>query len=103
MLFFPCCQITNQLVLACRDYIKDITISPDDDDKLWDCVTDEVLTRDVTPGNSDPQQRILQADLESKLKVCCAFLRGKISKFFFFLICGTLKKKFCIILYIFDV
>ncbi|XP_067674368.1 uncharacterized protein [Haliotis asinina] len=61
-------KVTNQLVLACKEHIKGCTINMlDDTDDLWRRVTDEVQQRDTLP-TTDPQQRLLRSQIESKLR-----------------------------------
>ena len=71
-------QVTNQLVLACKEYIQRSTINLDtSEDMLWDQVQQEVASRDtqnVIPanagsGSSDPQHKHFHSQVESRLKV----------------------------------
>ena len=61
-------KITNQLVLACKEYIKNCTITVYDGDELWDRVREEINQRDSLPS-VDPQQRFLRNQIEANLKV----------------------------------
>ena len=66
--FYLFVQITNQLVLACKEYIQEACITDEGEDLLWAKVQHEILNKD-TLQNSDPQQKHLQTQLEGKLKV----------------------------------
>lgn len=66
-------KITNQLVLACKEYIKNCTITAYDTDELWERISEEIRERDTLP-NVDPQQRLLRSQVEAKLKVRFMFL-----------------------------
>ena len=61
-------KITNQLVLACKEYIKNCTITQYDVDQLWTRIREEIKSRDALPS-ADPQQKILRSQVEAKLKV----------------------------------
>lgn len=61
-------KITNQLVLACKEYIKNCTITAYDGDELWVRIKEEIRNRDSLPV-VDPQQRMLRNQVEAKIKV----------------------------------
>lgn len=61
-------KITNQLVLACKEYIKNCTITAYDGDELWVRIKEEIRNRDSLPV-VDPQQRLLRNQVEAKIKV----------------------------------
>ena len=62
-------QVTNQLVMACKDHVKACTTNVlEDRDLLWDCVAQEALMRDPA-AVGDPQHKLLKSQVESKLKV----------------------------------
>ena len=66
-------QVTNQLVLVCKQYLQDITIS-DDTDHLWDVVQQEISSGIATGSNTlttshEQSYKQLKAQLEAKLKV----------------------------------
>ncbi|CAH1799095.1 unnamed protein product [Owenia fusiformis] len=60
-------KITNQLVLVCKDYVKDATINTDDEDHLWEKVDEEIESRDALQ-NIDPHHRHMRFQVENKLK-----------------------------------
>ena len=59
------------MVLACKDYIREICVingTEGEMDLLWDrVITEAAGSKDV--NQSDPQQKLLQAQLDLKLKV----------------------------------
>lgn len=61
-------KITNQLVLACKEYIRNFTSNVYDEDELWVRIAEEIKQRELQ-GSGDAQQRLLRSQLESKLKV----------------------------------
>ena len=63
-------QVTNQLVMACKEYIKNSTLTMEDDDKLWDRIQEEIQHRDTSTQDLDPKLKLLKSQVESKLKVC---------------------------------
>ena len=73
---FP--QVTNQLVMACKEYIKNCTLTMEDEDKLWDRIQEEIEHRDTSNIEVDPKIKLLKSQVESKLKVCnlfcCSFI-----------------------------
>ncbi|XP_052708586.1 uncharacterized protein LOC128183562 isoform X10 [Crassostrea angulata] len=69
-------KITNQLVLACKEYIKNCTITAYDGDELWVRIKEEIRNRDSLPV-VDPQQRLLRNQVEAKIKQQGALTRGK--------------------------
>ena len=63
-------QITNQLVLACKEYIREVTIARDGEDELWDIVVEEIQGEDQQlQQQPDLQQKQFQATLEARLRV----------------------------------
>ena len=67
-------QVTNQLVMACKEYIKNCTLTMEDEDKLWDRIQEEIEHRDTSNIEVDPKIKLLKSQVESKLKVCNLFL-----------------------------
>ena len=67
-------QITNQMVLACKQYLRECTLQGEDD-LLWNKVDTEVHTDDssnntIASHQLDSAQRAqLQAQLDARLKV----------------------------------
>jgi dynein heavy chain len=61
-------KITNQLVLACKEYIRNFTSNIYDEDELWMRIAEEIKQRELMTS-IDPQQRLLRNQVESKLKV----------------------------------
>lgn len=61
-------KITNQLVLACKEYIRNFTSNIYDEDELWLRIAEEIKQRELM-SSIDPQQRLLRNQVESKLKV----------------------------------
>ena len=62
-------QITNQLVLACKDYIQEITINEDGVDELWKIVSDEISSGvEGLTAASDAMYKQMKLHLENKLK-----------------------------------
>ena len=59
-------QVTNQIVLACKEYIQQCTVSVDDEDQLWQKVQQETATAEPL---SSSQQKHLQTQLDNRLKV----------------------------------
>ena len=62
-------QVTNQLVMACKEYIKNCTLTMEDEDKLWDRIQEEIEHRDTSCLEVDPKIKLLKSQVESKLKV----------------------------------
>ncbi|XP_069110280.1 uncharacterized protein, partial [Argopecten irradians] len=60
-------KITNQLVLACKEYIKNCTITVYDGDELWDRIGEEIRSRDTIP-TVDTQHKFLKSQVEANLK-----------------------------------
>ncbi|XP_052089132.1 uncharacterized protein LOC127725852 isoform X10 [Mytilus californianus] len=60
-------KITNQLVLACKEYIRNFTSNVYDEDELWGRIAEEIKHRELL-STVDPQQRLLRSQVESKLK-----------------------------------
>lgn len=59
-------KVTNQVVLACKEYIQQCTIVGDID-QLWDKVQDEIIERE---GDAiDMTHRMMARHLESRLRV----------------------------------
>ncbi len=67
-------QITNQMVLSCKDYLRECTLKGEND-LLWNKVQEEVDTRDEnTPQQTGPhldaaQRAHIQAQLDARLQV----------------------------------
>ena len=62
-------QITNQLVLACKDYIQEITINEDGVDELWKIVSEEISSGvEGLTAASDAMYKQMKLHLENKLK-----------------------------------
>ena len=62
-------KITNQLVLACKDYLYDITINVDGMDELWRIVGDEISRGvDGSSATVDTLSKQMKQHLENKLK-----------------------------------
>ncbi|XP_053397319.1 dynein axonemal heavy chain 5-like isoform X6 [Mercenaria mercenaria] len=61
-------KVTNQLVMACKEYIKNCTLTMEDDDLLWDRIQDEIEIRDTSNTDVDPKIKLLKSQVESKLK-----------------------------------
>lgn len=76
-------KITNQLVLACKEYIKNCTITAYDGDELWVRIKEEIRNRDSLPV-VDPQQRLLRNQVEAKIKVKILVFRIHVCKNAFF-------------------
>ncbi|XP_052807484.1 dynein axonemal heavy chain 5-like isoform X7 [Mya arenaria] len=60
-------KVTNQLVMACKEHIKNCTLTMEDDDLLWDRIEEEIEYRD-TSTDVDPKIKLLKSQVESKLK-----------------------------------
>ncbi|KAL5009692.1 hypothetical protein ScPMuIL_011997 [Solemya velum] len=60
-------KVTNQLVLACKEYLKESTLTFDDVDELWEKIGQEIQHRDMLPS-ADPQHRMLRNHVEAKFK-----------------------------------
>ena len=61
--------MTNQIVLACKDHIKEATVSAiDDKDRLWQKISEEVSEKD-TVTTCDSQQKLSRGQVDSKVKV----------------------------------
>ncbi len=76
-MFYLFLQITNQLVLACKDYVKEATISDDNNDYLWNIVLEEI--KKDNPGmQTDPQQKQFQAQLVDRLKVTLSSFKAEL-------------------------
>ena len=60
-------QVTNQLVLGCKAYIRSTTLE-DEDDVIWPKLLEEINTRD-DQFSADLNMRNFQAQIESHLKV----------------------------------
>jgi len=65
-------QVTNQLVMACKEYIKNCTLTMEDNDLLWERIQDEIELRDMSM-DVDPKMKLLKSQVESKLKVRICF------------------------------
>ena len=65
---FHSTKVTNQLVLACKDHIKECTINKDDVDNLWMRVDEEIQFRDQR-DSADPQHKQLRTEVISRIKV----------------------------------
>jgi hypothetical protein len=65
--------VTNQLVLACKEYIQQATYNyADDNDLLWQRVQEEIESRhEGSPSQAsiEPPAKQLQNQLNAKLKV----------------------------------
>ncbi|XP_060567478.1 dynein axonemal heavy chain 5-like [Ruditapes philippinarum] len=61
-------KVTNQLVMACKEYIKNCTLTMEDDDLLWDRIQEEIEIRDTSNTDVDPKIKLLKSQVESKLK-----------------------------------
>ncbi|KAL4232681.1 hypothetical protein ACF0H5_007369 [Mactra antiquata] len=61
-------KVTNQLVMACKEYIKNCTLTMEDDDLLWDRIQEEIEHRDHATTDVDPKIKLLKSQVESKLK-----------------------------------
>lgn len=58
-------QVTNQLVIACKEYIRSDTSSGDGNDVLWEKVAGEIKERDEAAiTDSQPKNQV-----EMRLKV----------------------------------
>ncbi|OWF37572.1 Dynein heavy chain 5, axonemal [Mizuhopecten yessoensis] len=60
-------KITNQLVLACKEYIKNCTMTVYDGDELWERIGEEIRSRDSLPS-MDTQHKYLKNQVEANLK-----------------------------------
>ncbi|ESO89151.1 hypothetical protein LOTGIDRAFT_229063 [Lottia gigantea] len=70
-------KVTNQIVLACKEHIKECTMNiVEDEDYLWKKVSTEINRDNL--NMTDPQQKLLRSQIESKLKG--ARSKGKESK-----------------------
>ena len=56
--------------MACKEYIKNCTLTMEDEDKLWDRIQEEIEHRDTSSIEVDPKIKLLKSQVESKLKVC---------------------------------
>ena len=55
--------------MACKEYIKNCTLTMEDEDKLWDRIQEEIEHRDTSALEVDPKIKLLKSQVESKLKV----------------------------------
>ena len=55
--------------MACKEYIKNCTLTMEDDDLLWDRIQEEIEIRDTSNTDVDPKIKLLKSQVESKLKV----------------------------------
>ncbi|KAF6039109.1 hypothetical protein EB796_002581 [Bugula neritina] len=66
-LFFT--KITNQLVLACKEYMQQVTINDEGVDNLWSIVSEEIGSgTDSLSAASDTLYKQMKTHLENKLK-----------------------------------
>lgn len=56
--------------MACKEYIKNCTLTMEDEDLLWNRIQEEIEYRDMSHADVDPKIKLLKTQVESKLKVC---------------------------------
>ncbi|XP_052242570.1 uncharacterized protein LOC127852659 [Dreissena polymorpha] len=61
-------KVTNQLVMACKEYIKNCTLTMEDDDLLWARIQEEIENRDTSSADVDPKIKLLKSQVDAKLK-----------------------------------